>query len=490
MSTFGNDEPRDTLSQGRSPALHGLRARLELLDTGDREHQAMLMGLQALHDFCAEKAKDAKTEHQHAHKHENRAHEIIVNNFPFFLALRTKLRDPGRREKIKGVDSWSEWIDRHFNWCSRRTVYRAFRQVEQRLGLLRGIPAPNRRGKASPYMPNQREIKTLIKSGSLGAQLSQLVLNPDPDLNTMKELAQKYLQIDPSTNLENKYFPERKRDTSDGFSPENYNQTFPFYPALSIHPTMGAMGIWFCRPEQQFTGLFWGAYPRGFLKRAMALFPYVERVLHCPSGTLENLPSGHVTLDLVRDDLRRPLIVGDAHRLPLANESFDLVLCDRPYREKDAEKYGTLMVSMARFMREARRVLRPNGFLGILDLVTFPVCRTSEWRLRGIIGVVPWSNARFRTFSILQKSSDEVASEKTGEQEGCEEPSRSFAILQKIVECQADLKGLTVGGSQTGKVIINNAKTILEYDSRPSVGLATADHAKVLNPPAPDKEEL
>jgi DNA modification methylase len=52
------------------------------------------------------------------------------------------------------------------------------------------------------------------------------------------------------------------------------------------------------------------------------------------------------------------------------------------------------------------------------------------------------------------------------------------------------LKGLTVGGSQPSKVIINNAKTTLEDDSRPWVGLATADHAKVLNPPAPDKEEL
>jgi hypothetical protein len=51
-------------------------------------------------------------------------------------------------------------------------------------------------------------------------------------------------------------------------------------------------------------------------------------------------------------------------------------------------------------------------------------------------------------------------------------------ISSQIVECQSGLKGLSVGGSQTGKVIINNAKTILEYDSRASVGLATADQSK------------
>lgn len=125
------------------------------------------------------------------------------------------------------------------------------------------------------------------------------------------------------------------------------------------------------------------------------------------------------------------MVVGDVHSLPFAGESFDLILCDRPYTERDAERYRTPTVSMAKFMAQALRVLKPNGFLGILDLITFPVCRKSDWRLRGIIGVVPWSNQRFRTFSILQKPS-ESDSKETSMPDDCEEPSRSFAVLQKI----------------------------------------------------------
>ena len=62
------DAPRDTLAQGVSdsaaPVLDCLTARLELLDSSELEHHAMLMKLQELHQLCVEKAKDAKTEHQ------------------------------------------------------------------------------------------------------------------------------------------------------------------------------------------------------------------------------------------------------------------------------------------------------------------------------------------------------------------------------------------------------------------------------------------
>jgi hypothetical protein len=51
-------------------------------------------------------------------------------------------------------------------------------------------------------------------------------------------------------------------------------------------------------------------------------------------------------------------------------------------------------------------------------------------------------------------------------------------ISKLIVKYEAGLKGLTVGGSQPGKVIISNAKTILEHDRRPSVGRAIADQAE------------
>ncbi len=98
--------------------------------------------------------------------------------------------------------------------------------------------------------------------------------------------------------------------------------------------------------------------------------------------------------------------------------------------------YGTSMISMSKFMPETWRVLRPGGFLGILDLLTFPVCSRTKWRVRGIIGVVPWSNKRFRSFSILQKPAGIAAGEECDwdpdEPEIIKEPTRSFAVLQKL----------------------------------------------------------
>jgi hypothetical protein len=40
-------------------------------------------------------------------------------------------------------------------------------------------------------------------------------------------------------------------------------------------------------------------------------------------------------------------------------------------------------------------------------------------------------------------------------------------ISELIVDCESALKGITIAGSRPGKVIINNARTILEYAKRP-----------------------
>jgi hypothetical protein len=415
------DKARDKVSQA-----------LDTLDPAQLEHCAMLMPLERLDQYCARKAEQAKAEHGRAFSAMNLAVEIITANYPFFLALRTRLKNPGRRHKSEGKDLWTQWLDRHFAWCSRRTVYRAFRRIEQHIDILRQRSTGPERTNSS-YMPTQKQMKPLIKAAPIGTKMAQIALSNESDPAKLKELAAAYLRIGASTDLADQFFPAAPA-TQDGsalFCPDNYNETFPFYPPLVIHPVLGVTGIWFCRPNQRFASLFRGSYPRSFLKRALSLFPSAHRILHVPSGTLEDVPQGQVTVDLVRDHLRRPMVVGDAHNLPLASGIFDLLLCDRPYKGEDADHYGTPVVSMPRFMREAWRVLKPGAFLGILDLVTFPVCPKSDWRLRAIIGVVPWSNQRFRTFSILQKPPASVRDETVVEDVE-EQPTRSFSILQKI----------------------------------------------------------
>ena len=66
--------------------------------------------------------------------------------------------------------------------------------------------------------------------------------------------------------------------------------------------------LWHC-PTPLEKGSFYGKYPDTFLEQALSLFPQAYDILHAPSGCLgehRRMPDGHVTLDLVFDEHRKP----------------------------------------------------------------------------------------------------------------------------------------------------------------------------------------
>jgi SAM-dependent methyltransferase len=121
-------------------------------------------------------------------------------------------------------------------------------------------------------------------------------------------------------------------------------------------------------------------------------------VLHVPSGTVEH----GVTVDRVRDASRRPRVVADAAALPFPDASFDLVLSDPPYSREDSERYGCPPYPLKAAMAEARRVLRPGGFLGVLHTY-YPPYRRGEWEHRALIAVVTGPLRATRVFSVFRK---------------------------------------------------------------------------------------
>lgn len=145
-------------------------------------------------------------------------------------------------------------------------------------------------------------------------------------------------------------------------------------------------------------------YPRGFLERALSLFNGVTHVLHCPSGTLGNLPKGHVTVDLISDNARQPHIRANAASLPFADCRFDLILSDPPYSENDAKKYGTPVFPEQQFLREAFRVLRFGGYLGVLHKyeMQVPIARLKRVAL---LAISLGNHKELRTFAIYRKES-------------------------------------------------------------------------------------
>lgn len=175
------------------------------------------------------------------------------------------------------------------------------------------------------------------------------------------------------------------------------NAAFPKYP-----PTMDEKGwiygVWYCGTAWVPVKLH-GQYPGNFLKRSLALFPAAKRILHCPSGTITG-PG--MTVDKVRDAVRRPKVVADAAKLPFKANRFDLVLSDPPYTAADSAIYGCGPFPLGKFVAESHRVLKRGGHLAMLHTY-YPMIRRKNWKLIGLIAVVTGFQRATRMFSIMEK---------------------------------------------------------------------------------------
>lgn len=182
-------------------------------------------------------------------------------------------------------------------------------------------------------------------------------------------------------------------------SVESVNAAFPRYPA-TVADKGWVYGVWYCGTAWDRVRLH-GQYPPTFLKRALSLFPSAKRVLHVPSGTV----SGGVTVDRMRCAVRKPMIQADAAHLPFRSGSFDLIISDPPYTRADSAKYGCRPYPLGRAMREAHRILRPGGYLGIPHLY-YPSYRRTQWSLKALIAVVTGFQRATRMFSVFQRLPD------------------------------------------------------------------------------------
>lgn len=159
---------------------------------------------------------------------------------------------------------------------------------------------------------------------------------------------------------------------------------------------------------------FYGAYPRTYLERMLALFPLPSRtlrdrhgnwrghdVLHAFSGSLP--PGPYARLDL--NPASGAELVGsvyDLGKMLLGRRPFRLIFADPPYSAADAAQYGTPMIDRGRALTALAAVTKPGGHLVWLD-VCWPMFKKTQWRTVGRVTVIRSTNHRVRIATIFER---------------------------------------------------------------------------------------
>ena len=158
-------------------------------------------------------------------------------------------------------------------------------------------------------------------------------------------------------------------------------------------------------PEQVF-----GMYPKSFIPK---ILPWLRcarrRLVHVCSG---GLPPG----EGIRVDVRpeaRPDIVADGRHLPFEDGSVDALLIDPPYTEHYArDLYGVGYPRPAHLLREAARVVKPQGRIGFVHYITPnppPLCRVVK-----VFGLSTGFGFPMRAVTIFEREQQALPFVRTG----------------------------------------------------------------------------
>lgn len=169
---------------------------------------------------------------------------------------------------------------------------------------------------------------------------------------------------------------------------------------------------------------YYGAYPNGFLERALPMIGATEndRVLHLCGGRAKLYPNRRLvahaaTVDVDPEtqpdwvaDLSRDRWAPEVAPLALIDTAWHAVLIDPPYTDADHAKYstgGASMPSPSRLLRIGLDLVKPGGKVGVLHYV-WPR-PPEDARSIACIGVVCGFGNRMRCFSVFERKVSKAA---------------------------------------------------------------------------------
>lgn len=144
-----------------------------------------------------------------------------------------------------------------------------------------------------------------------------------------------------------------------------------------------------------------GAYPPSYLNRIRTLFPDNKKILHLFSGMLVK-ELGETTFDI--NPTLGPDVYGNAEELSryFEPDSYDLIISDPPYDQKNAAVYGTKVPRTHLVMSELSKVVSGRGYVVWL-CTRIPMYRKDQWDLAGLIMLYCGTNRLVRAVVILQR---------------------------------------------------------------------------------------
>lgn len=168
---------------------------------------------------------------------------------------------------------------------------------------------------------------------------------------------------------------------------------------------------------------YYGAYPNGFLERALPLIGAneLDPVLHLCGGRAHDYPNKRLvalahTVDV--DPATHPTFVLDLTNHAKSSElltrnggHWPAVLIDPPYTTEDHAKYAcgdrTALPSANALLRLGLDVVRPGGRVGVLHYVWPQPPKTA--RSIACVGVIAGFNNRMRCFSVFERMVEVIA---------------------------------------------------------------------------------